>query len=456
MHTDVGQESWEQLHEIIHAGEAQRLKAYIRSLSPRETARALSRLPQTDQTRLLLLLSYEDAAALLEELSPGQAADMVEDLRPAQAAAIVGEMSSDEQVDLLNELGTQEAGAVLQEMAPEQAERMRRLRQYPADSAGGLMITEYLVYPDTARVAGVLEDLQNHRQLYARYDLQYLYVTAPDGTLVGVLRLRDLVFAPRHAPIAAVMIAKPVCVRPDTTLEELQQLFDRHPFAGAPVVDPNGKLVGVLRRADVEEAAGARADTALLKLSGIIGGEELRTMALPVRVRRRLSWLSLNIILNLLSVSVIAFYQETLAAVVALAVFLPIISDMSGCSGNQAMAVSLRELALGLVKPYEFGRVVYKEAEVGLINGVLLGVLLGGITAVWQGNLSLGLVVGGALALNTVMAVMLGGVLPLVLRRLNIDPALAAGPILTTVTDMCGFFLTLSFAATVLSRLAAK
>jgi magnesium transporter len=318
------------------------------------------------------------------------------------------------------------------------------------------MITEYLVYPDTARVGVVLEDLQNHGQLYARYDLQYLYVTAPDGTLVGVLRLRDLVFAPRHAPIAAVMIAHPVCVRPDTGLEELQQLFDRHPFAGAPVVDHSGKLVGVLRRADVEEAAGARADTALLKLSGIIGGEELRTMALPVRVGRRLSWLSLNILLNLLAVSVIASYQETLAAVVALAVFLPIISDMSGCSGSQALAVSLRELALGLVRPYELGRVLYKEAEVGLINGVLLGVLLGGITWVWQGNLYLGLVVGGALALNTVLAVMLGGILPLVLRRLNIDPALAAGPILTTVTDMCGFFLALSFAAAVLSRLAAE
>jgi magnesium transporter len=455
MMTDVCQESWEHLEEILRAGDAQRLKAYIRSLSPGETARALSRLRQTDQTRLLLLLSYEDAAALLEELPEVQAADMVEDLRPAQAAAIVSELPSDEQADLLNELGAQEAVAVLQEMHPAQAESMRRLRQYPVDSAGGLMVTEYLVYAATAQVADVLDDLQKHADQYARYDSQYLYVTAPDGKLVGVVRLRDLLFLPREVPIATVMIANPLRVSTETTLEELQQFFDRHPFFAVPVVEKNGALVGVVRRADVEEAAGARAETALLKLSGIVGGEELRTLPLPVRVGRRLSWLGLNIVLNMLSASVIAFYQDTLAAAIALAVFLPIISDMSGCSGNQAVAVSLRELTLGLVRPYEVVRVLLKEAEVGLINGVLLGMLLGGVAWAWQGSPSLGLVVGGALALNTLVAVALGGTLPLVLRGFNVDPALASGPILTTVTDMCGFFLALSFAASVLSHLVS-
>jgi magnesium transporter len=455
MTTDVRQEPWEHLEEILRAGDAQRLKVYIRSLSPGETARALSRLRQTDQTQLLLLLSYEDAAVLLEELSDAQAADMVEELRPAQAAAIVGEMPSDEQVDLLNELGANEAVAVLQEMPPEQAESMRRLRRYPADSAGGLMVTEYLVYPETSHVADVLDDLQKHAKQYARYDIQYLYVTAPDGKLLGVVRLRDLLFSPREAPVATVMIANPLRVYTDTTLDELQQFFDRHPFFGVPVVEKNGALVGVVRRADVEEAAGARADATLLKLSGIVGGEEIRTLPLPVRVGRRFSWLSLNIVLNMLSASVIVFYQDTLAAAIALAVFLPIISDMSGCSGNQAVAVSLRELTLGLVRPYEIVRVVLKEAEVGLINGVLLGLLLGGLAWAWKGNPYLGLVVGGALALNTLVAVALGGTLPLVLQRLNVDPALASGPILTTVTDMCGFFLALSFAAAALSHLAS-
>jgi magnesium transporter len=155
----------------------------------------------------------------------------------------------------------------------------------------------------------------------------------------------------------------------------------------------------------------------------------------------------------MIAASVIAMYQDTLAAVIALAVFLPIISDMSGCSGNQAVAVSLRELTLGLVKPFEVLRVVAKEASVGVINGLALGSLLSVGAFVWKGNPYLGLVVGGALAINTVVAVSLGGALPLVLKRLRVDPALASGPILTTVTDMFGFFIVLSLATVALPLL---
>jgi len=171
------------------------------------------------------------------------------------------------------------------------------------------------------------------------------------------------------------------------------------------------------------------------------------------RARRRLSWLSINILLNILAASVIAFYQDTISAVIALAVFLPIVSDMSGCSGNQAVAVSLRELSLGVLRPNEFLRVWRKEALLGVINGIALGVLIGVVAAVWQGSGVLGFVVGGALALNTLVAVSIGGTVPLLIRRLGQDPALASGPVLTTVTDMCGFFLALSFATLALDAL---
>jgi magnesium transporter len=176
---------------------------------------------------------------------------------------------------------------------------------------------------------------------------------------------------------------------------------------------------------------------------------------MPVFLRsgRRLSWLSVNIFLNVIAASVIAFYQETLAAVIALAVFLPIISDMSGCSGNQAVAVSMRELALGVVHASEIRRVWAKEILVGLINGAALGLLIGLVAWLWKGNPFLGLVVGGALAVNTMVAVSLGGTVPLILRRLRVDPALASGPVLTTITDMCGFFLVLSFASLLLPYL---
>ena len=188
---------------------------------------------------------------------------------------------------------------------------------------------------------------------------------------------------------------------------------------------------------------------------GIVGGEELRTMPLLQRSRRRLAWLSVNIVLNILAASVIAFYQDILAAVIALAVFLPIISDMSGCSGNQAVAVTLRELSLGLLRPSELRRVWLKEVAVGWINGIALGALIAGVGWLWQGNPVLGLVMGAAMMLNTVVAVSIGGTVPLLLRRWGVDPALASGPILTTITDMCGFFLLLSIAAAVLSSLKA-
>jgi magnesium transporter len=176
---------------------------------------------------------------------------------------------------------------------------------------------------------------------------------------------------------------------------------------------------------------------------------------MPLRFRsvRRLSWLTVNILLNIIAASVIALHQDTLTAVIALAVFLPIISDMSGCSGNQAVAVSMRELTLGVVRPRELWRVLRKEAAVGVINGIVLGMLLGFVGWLWQGNFALGAVVAVALALNTLIAVCFGGLIPLVLRGCGQDPALASGPILTTITDMTGFFLVLSIAAAVLPYL---
>jgi magnesium transporter len=190
-----------------------------------------------------------------------------------------------------------------------------------------------------------------------------------------------------------------------------------------------------------------------LETQGIVGGEELRTMPVFLRSRRRLSWLSVNILLNIMAASIIAFYQDVLTEVIALAVFLPIISDMSGCSGNQAVAVSLRELSLGVIKPFEMLRVWIQEVSVGVINGLVLGALIGAAAWMWQGNIYLGLVVGGALAINTVVAVSLGGTIPLFLKRMKVDPALASGPILTTVTDMFGFFLALTFAGMMLENL---
>jgi magnesium transporter len=447
-------ETWEEIARIIAARDAVRLEAYLGTLPPAEVARAISRLEQQEQTDLLTLLDSDEAADILEEVSDAQAADLIEDLPPDRAAAIVEEMPSDEQADLLGELDRDDAEAILQAMDPEAAKEVRQLLLHAPDTAGGLMVTDFLRYPEGLRVADVLEDLQTHGGTYSDYDVQYAYVVSATGSLVGVLRLRDLLFARRDAPISGLMISDPVRVKVDSTLDDLQQLFEAHAFFGVPVTDTAGRLAGIVRRAAVEEAVGERASGLFLKVSGIIGGEELRSMPLASRSFRRLSWLSINIVLNILAASVIALHQDTLAKAITLAVFLPIVSDMSGCSGNQAVAVSIRELSLGLVRPRELLRVLVKESGLGLVNGVVLGSLLGGVALLWKGNPYLGLVVGTALALNTLVSVCLGGMLPLVLKRFRMDPALVSGPLLTTVTDMCGFFLVLRLAGLILPRLA--
>ena len=176
-------------------------------------------------------------------------------------------------------------------------------------------------------------------------------------------------------------------------------------------------------------------------------------MPTGLRARRRLAWLSVNIGLNVLAASIISSYEETLAAVIALAIFLPMVSDMSGCSGNQAVAVSLRELSLGVTRPADLFRVWRKEAAVGLINGLALGLLIGLVAWLWKGNAWIGLVVGLALAVNTLVAVSVGGLVPLVLKSRGVDPAVASGPMLTTITDMCGFFLVLSIATALMPQL---
>jgi magnesium transporter len=449
----VTKKPWEALSQILWENDVDGLESYLRRLSPGETARSISRLSSQEQNKLLTLLEPDVAADVIEEVSQAQAVDLIEDLPAEDAAAIVDEIASDRQADLLGELDKKDAEAILNEMSPEEADDVRKLLAYDPETAGGLMITEYVAYGENLCVRDVLQDLKTNRGTYKEYHVQYLYVTDEEKKLTGVLRMHDLLFASDDAVLNTAMIKKPLSISTSATIGELKQFFDEHALFGVPVVDSANRLVGVVLPEDVEEASLKEADRQFLGVSGIIGGEEFRTMPLLIRSGRRFSWLSVNIVLNIIAASVIAYYQDTLAAVIALAVFLPMISDMSGCSGNQAVAVSMRELTLGLIRPKEILRVISKEVGLGAINGLALGLLLGGVALLWKGNPFLGAVVGGALMANTILAVCFGGALPLILRFFKLDPALVSSPILTTITDMCGFFLVLSFATALLPRL---
>jgi magnesium transporter len=444
---------WEKLKDLIYKEHHNELMTFINSLSPSETARVISRLTTEEQQHLLSVLPPADAADVIEDIPETQAADLVEDMPSDQAAAIMEELKSDHLADVLGEMDEASSQAILNKMDRKGANEARMLLEYPPDCAGGLMISEFLAYRIDSRITDVLEDLRAKRDEYTDYHVQYIFVVDHGNRLKGVLRIHDLLFLKKETVLSQAMISSPLSVSDMATVKDLQDFFEGHHLFGVPVVNNDLVLVGVVLPNAVEEAVNKVKTKTFLRLSGIIGGEEFRTMSLLSRSGRRLSWLSVNIVLNIIAASVIALYQDTLAMVITLAVFLPIVSDMSGCSGNQAVAVSMRELSLGLVRPGELFWVLLKEARLGVINGIILGLILGGIAFLWKGNLWLGIVVGSALAANTLVSVVIGGMLPLILKRLKFDPALVSSPLLTTITDMCGFFFILGFASVILPRL---
>lgn len=443
----------EQLATAVQQSDAGAVILLLGETDGDDTALLIDRLEAEQRTQLLELLTPEQAAEVLQHVHYFQGADIIETLSPEAAAPVVAELDSDDRADLLKELSKRDSKAILKALSPEQAEETRRFMAYPEGTAGAIMYSEFVSFEASMTVRDILEDIQKHREDYIEYGVQYAYVLGPKGALLGVLPVRNLLFARRDQAASEIMIPDPITVQAETKVNDLENIFEQNNFLGLPVVDTNHRLIGIVDRESSTEALQEAATEDLLKFQGLMGKEELRSMPLHVRSRRRLSWLSINIVLNLISASVIAMHTDTLEAVIALAVFLPIISDMSGCSGNQAVAVSMRELSLELVSPREFGRVFLKESSVGVINGLCLGLLIGCIAWFWKGNAMLGLVVGAALALNTTVAVCVGGLVPLLLKAFNQDPALASGPILTTVTDMCGFLLILGMASMTLPYL---
>ncbi len=449
-----GDRPWEELQRILDDKDPSRVEAFLEKTQPGEMARVISRLSEEDQAAVLHIVDTEHAADVVELIPEAQASRVIEQLDPREAAEILTELPSNEQADLIAQIGEEGAQAILAEFEPAEATAALELSRYPADVAGGLMVREFLSYTEDQTIGDVVEDLRQNAEKYETYDVQYAYVRGAQERLAGVLRLRDLLLRRSERRLGEIMITSPHSVSDRATLEELRTFFDEHRFVGVPVVDEAGRLVGVVREAAVEEGLHERSDSDFRKSQGIVGGEELRSFPVLLRSKRRLAWLSVNIVLNVIAVSVIAYFEDTLAAVIALAMFLPIVSDMSGCSGNQAVAVSIRELTLGIVRPGDALRVWLKEVAVGAINGIVLGLLIGVVGWVWKGSAWLGAVVGAALFGNTVVAVSIGGLIPLVLKRMRLDPALASGPILTTVTDMSGFFFLLGLATLVLSRIS--
>lgn len=432
------------LRSAIAENDAQSMTNLLEPLSLSEALRELLHLDPDDRRLVLSVTPSELAASLIEEAPHEMGADLMEALEASRAVEIMDEMDSDVRADLIGDMQEEDAEAILSQMTEEDAADVRRLAEYADDTAGGLMMSEVFHFADNQTVGAVLRELTSDDHDVDRYRGQHPYVLNDNGQPIGVVSLRGLLSTKRSTLLTSIMV-EPITVSVDCPLTDLEDIFDKHPFLGIPVTEADGRLVGVVSRESVSQALLERAESENLKLQGVVG-DELRSMPTWLRSRRRLAWLSANIVLNIIAASVISAYEETLTAVIAIAIFLPMVSDMSGCSGNQAVGVTMRELSLGLIKPIDAAKVWFKEISVGIINGIALGFLIGLVAWIWKGNPALGLVIGLALALNTMLAVSIGGVVPLLLKRLGQDPAAASGPLLTTVTDMAGFFFVLSLA----------
>ncbi|MDP4625806.1 MAG: magnesium transporter [Akkermansiaceae bacterium] len=448
-------EALDALDEAIEAKQGDRALEILKTLDWEDQRRAISRLTRGEAETLLDILGIEQSAKLLSHLTEAQAVEIIESLPPNVAAAILDEMPAEESSNILRELHDDDAKEIIAGIGQkEDRDELRKRLEYEDGCAGSLMRGYPVTFRENSTVGEVLQDLGEHAEDYSDRDVQYLYVIDEKEVVVGVLRLRDLVLSLRHIPVRELMIPEPVTVIDTMPLDDLAELFEKKKYFGLPVVDSAGRILGVVPRDSVEhETAEEQADM-FLAASGIVNGEELRSMELKDRCIKRLSWLAPNIVLNIAAASIIAANEATLQEVIALAVFLPIVSDMSGCSGNQAVAVSIRELTLGILRPKDYWRIVVKEGSVGVINGIVLGIVLGAIAYLYKGNIYLSLTVAIALSLNTILSVLLGGLVPLFLKRMKVDPALASGPILTTCTDMCGFLLVLSIASSMLSKLS--
>ena len=324
------------LQEAVLASDEQQASKIVESMSSQEVLREASQMKADDRDQLITILPPETAAELVEEAPVGLAVSIIEGLDSSVAAKIMDELQSDTQADIVQEMEEEDAEAVLSEMDAEAAVDVRQLSQFDPDTAGGLMELEVFSFTEDQTVGAVLKRLVEGDDEHEHYRRQYPYIVDATGKLIGIVPLRSLLGSKRSVRLSEIM-RPPISVKPAMGQDELVKLFDEKEFLSMPVVDEQGILLGIVSRIELAEAELERAEQQSLSRQKV--GDELRSMPTLLRSRRRLAWLSSNIVLNIIAASVISMYEETLAAVIAIAIFLPMVSDMSGCSGMRFQLV---------------------------------------------------------------------------------------------------------------------
>ncbi|SHI19135.1 magnesium transporter [Ferrimonas marina] len=442
---------YRQLQKQIRQGEMAGLPELIRATSPSHVGRLLRSLSEEEAVgfwRLMACSEIELATDLLDHLADLRIAAILSQLPATLAADLVLRMESDDRRDVIGLLAFDVREAVLAALPQPLVASLRLALRYEPGSAGNLLKTEMLSFASQAKVADVVRTLRASTEQIEHFEQRYVYLHDEEHQYAGAVAMRELLLADQDQQLQSLVDDAIPTVDPAMPLDELKSVFDHLRYSVFPLVDVSGRQIGVVDHKDLQEALYEQAERELLEQGGILGGEEFRTMGLGSRILRRLAFLLPSVALSYAAVSVIALYEPVLDQLVVLAAFLPLVANLCGAVGNQAVAVSIRELSVDRLSPNKLGFVVAKEIPVGVVVGLVIGTLLAGLASLRsdEGLVLLPLVIGLAYSVSSILAVAIGGVLPLLLKRLGLDPAMLASPLLTTLTDAVAFFFVLFLA----------
>ena len=436
------------LQELLQGDDVQPAIDLLDGMHPADQADVFEALDEDDQPKMLALLSGEGIAHLLGHLEDEQRRSVVEQMPRATLARVLDASDYDIAVDILRAIPPAEAVMTLSQMKT--AAEVTPLLAHADESAGGLMTRGYIAVHRDMTAGEVIDFLRATKP--AAEEAYYLYVLDAANHLEGVVNLRQLIVSDPETRLEDVMEREPIAVAVETDQEEAANLMQHYRLRSLPVVDEEGVLSGVITSDDIIDVIRDEATEDMYYIAGLPGDDSLQA-SLQVSARRRIPWLMVSLATSFMAGAVVALFEGTIEQAAALVVFMPIVAAQSGNAGIQTVTIVVRGMALHELEAAEAWRVLRKEIALGVIRGVLFGLIVGAAAYLWQGEWAWGVVVGAAMLLNMIVAGLLGMVIPMTLRTLKLDPAVASGILLVSFTDILGFLMLLGFGALAINQL---
>jgi magnesium transporter len=433
-------------NQALESGALSKIRLMLNSLYPAEIAHLLESLPSDSRKIAWEMVVPEYEGDVLLHLSDGVRAGLIREMEPHELLAASEGLETDDLADFLQDLPRAVVAGVLNSMSVQDRKRLESVLPYPEDTAGGLMNTDTITVRPDVTLDVVLRYLRRRGELPAMTDS--LIVVKRDDTYLGLLPINRILTKDPALTVGEIMTGdvEPIdAMTPDT---EVASLFEHRDLVSAPVVNGQGKLLGRITIDDVVDVIRQEADHSLMSMAGLSEEEDLFA-TVASSSRRRAVWLGVNLATALLASWVIGLFDAAIEKVVALAVLMPIVASMGGIAGSQTLTLVIRGMALGQISKSNAWRFFTKEIAVGMVNGLVWALVVGAIAALWFDNIKIAWILGLAMVVNLVTAAVVGTTIPLLLRRLRIDPALAGSVVLTTFTDVVGFMSFLGVATLV-------